>query len=127
MDKRPLIITVDDDRELLKMLARLLEMEGYRATGISDSRAAADIIMETKPDLIILDIVMPGLSGFQIIETVRRHSDVPIIMLTARGEVTSLKDALAAGADDYVIKPFHCSELMARIAAKLRRRRAATN
>ncbi|MFA5316037.1 MAG: response regulator [Dehalococcoidales bacterium] len=127
MDKRPLIITVDDDQELLKMLTRLLELEGYRATGISDSRAAVDFILETKPDLIILDIVMPGLDGFQVMEMVRRHSDVPIIMLTGRGKVTYLKDALAAGADDYLVKPFHYSELVARIGAKLRRRKISAN
>lgn len=127
MMKRPLIMTVDDDRELLKLLERLLEMEGYRVTGISDSRAAVTLIKETKPDLVILDITMPGLSGYQVVAKVRQYSDVPIIMLTARNEVTSLKQALAAGADDYVTKPFRSSELVARVKAKLRRRQDRVN
>ena len=127
MVERPLIMTVDDDRELLKLLERLLELEGYRVTGISDSSEAVTLINERKPDLVILDIMMPGLSGYQVVEMVRQYSDVPIIMLTARCEVTSLKQALAAGADDYLTKPFRTSELVSRIGAKLRRRRASIN
>jgi two-component system response regulator MtrA len=118
---------VDDDRELLKLLERLLKLEGYRVTGTSDSSEAVTLIKERKPDLVILDIMMPGLSGYQVVEMVRRYSDVPIIMLTARCEVTSLKQALAAGADDYLTKPFRTSELVSRIGAKLRRRRASVN
>lgn len=125
--KRPLIMTVDDDRELLKLLERLLKLEGYRVTGISDSSEAVTQINERKPDLVILDVMMPGLNGYQVVEMVRRYSDVPIIMLTAKCEVTSLKQALAAGADDYVTKPFRTSELVSRIGAKLRRRRADAN
>ena len=125
--KRPLIMTVDDDRELLKLLERLLKLEGYRVTGISDSSEAVTQINERKPDLVILDVMMPGLNGYQVVEMVRRYSDVPIIMLTAKCEVTSLKQALAAGADDYVTKPFRTSELVSRIGAKLRRRRASAN
>ena len=127
MVERPLIMTVDDDRELLKLLERLLELEGYRVTGISDSSEAVTLINERKPDLVILDIMMPGLSGYQVVEMVRQYSDVPIIMLTARCEVSSLKQALAAGADDYLTKPFRTSELVSRIGAKLRRRRASIN
>jgi len=125
--KRPLIMTVDDDRELLKLLERLLKLEGYRVTGFSDSSEAVTQINERKPDLVILDVMMPGLNGYQVVEMVRRYSDVPIIMLTAKCEVTSLKQALAAGADDYVTKPFRTSELISRIGAKLRRRRAGAN
>ena len=77
--------------------------------------------------LVILDIMMPGLNGYQILEMVRRYSDVPIIMLTARCEPTSLKQALAAGADDYVTKPFRSSELVTRIRARLKPHQTSVN
>ena len=82
---------------------------------------ALALLEKRRPDLVILDIVMPGLDGFQVLDMIRQHSNVPVIILTGRCEVTTVRDALALGADDYVRKPFSTLELLARIRAKLRR------
>ena len=79
------------------------------------------LLEDCKPDLVILDVMMPRPDGFQVLELIRQRSNVPVIMLTAKGELTSLQKALVMGADDYVRKPFHAVELLARIKAKLRR------
>jgi len=79
------------------------------------------LLEEWKPDLVILNIIMPGMDGFQVLDLIRQRSNIPVIMLTARREVTTLHDALALGADDYVRKPFATRELVARVRAKLRR------
>lgn len=121
MKKRPYIMVVDDDQEILRMLSCILELEGYSVTLATDGRAALALVEKRRPDLIILDIIMPELDGFQVLDLIRQHSNVPVIMLTGRYEVTMLHDALALGADDYVRKPFHTRELLARIQAKLRR------
>ena len=121
MKKRPYIMVVDDDQEILQMLKRILELEGYGVAIAADGSSALALLEECKPDLVILDIMLPGLDGYQVLSLIRQHSDVPVIMLTARCEVTSLRKALALGADDYVRKPFRTRELVARIQAKLRR------
>ena len=123
MKKRLDIMVVDDDQEILRMLGRTLELEGYDVTTAADGRSALTLLEKHEPDLVILDIIMPELDGFQVLNLIRQHSDVPVIMLTARCEVTSLQEALALGADDYVRKPFRTRELLARIRAKLRRTR----
>ena len=79
------------------------------------------LLEDCKPDLVILDVMMPRPDGFQVLELIRQRSNVPVIMLTAKGELTSLQKALVIGADDYVRKPFHAVKLLARIKAKLRR------
>ena len=121
MKRKQLILAVDDDEEMLRMLSRILELEGYDVAIAANGRSALTILEECEPDLVILDIIMPGLDGFQVLNLIRQRSDVPVIMLTARCEVTSLRDAVVLGADDYVRKPFYTRELLARIRAKLRR------
>jgi DNA-binding response OmpR family regulator len=115
------ILVVDDDREILGILNRTLELEGYDVAIAADGRAALALLEEYRPDLVILDIIMPELDGFQVLNLIRQRSNIPVIMLTARCEITTLRDALALGADDYVRKPFRIRELLARIKAKLRR------
>ena len=121
MKKRPHIMVVDDDQEMLRMLERTLELEGYGVTVAAGGSLALALLDDCKPDFVILDIMMPGPDGYQVLDSMRQRSDVPVIMLTARREVASLDKALALGADDYVRKPFRVLELLARIQAKLRR------
>ncbi len=121
MKKHPCILVVDDDQAILRLLKRTLEPEGFGVVIASNGRSALALLEEHKPDLVILDIMMPGLDGFQVLDLIRQRSNIPVIMLTARGEVTSLNEALGLGADDYVRKPFSTRELLARIRAKLRR------
>jgi len=121
MKKRPHIMVVDDDREMLRMVERTLELEGYDVTVAADGSSALALLDDCKPDLVILDIMMPSPDGYQVLDSMRQRSDVPVIMLTARREVASLDKALALGADDYIRKPFRVLELLARIQAKLRR------
>ena len=121
MKKHPYIMVVDDDEEMLRMLSRILELEGYDVILAANGRSAVALLEKHEPNLVILDIMMPELDGFQVLHLIRQRSNVPVIMLTARCEVTTLRNALALGADDYVRKPFHTRELLARIRAKLRR------
>jgi len=121
MKGNQLILVVDDDKEMLRMLNVILELEGYDVITAADGRSAMTLFEEYGPDLVILDVVMPELDGFQVLGLMRQRSDVPVIMLTARCEVTTLRDALVLGADDYVKKPFRTQVLVARIRAKLRR------
>ena len=121
MKKHTCIMVVDDEQAILRLLSRTLEPEGYGVILADNGSSALALLEEHTPDLVILDIMMPGLDGFQVVNLIRQRSNVPIIMLTARGEVTTLRDALSLGADDYVRKPFHTRELLARIRAKLRR------
>ena len=121
MKKPPHIMVVDDDREMLRMVERTLELEGYDVTVAADGSSALALLDDCKPDLVILDIMMPSPDGYQVLDSMRQRSDAPVIMLTARREVASLDKALALGADDYIRKPFRVLELLARIQAKLRR------
>ncbi len=121
MKKHPCIMVVDDDQAILRLLKRTLEPEGFGVVTAANGGSTLALLEEHQADLIILDIMMPGLNGFQVLELIRQHSNIPVIMLTARCEVASLNEALGLGADDYVRKPFHTRELLARIRAKLRR------
>ena len=121
MKKHLCIMVVDDEQAILRLLKRTLEPEGYGVIVADNGRTALELMEEHRPDLVILDIMMPGLDGLQVLDLMRQRSNVPIIMLTARGEVTTVRDALVLGADDYVRKPFRTQELLARIRAKLRR------
>lgn len=123
MDDRKLIMVVDDDQEMLWLLNRTLELEGFDAIVVADGESALTLLEEFDPDLVILDIMMPGLDGLQTLDLIREHSNVPVIMLTAWHEVESLQRALFLGADDYISKPFSIRSLIARIQAKLRRAR----
>ena len=121
MKRSPFIMVVDDDQEVLRLLHRIFELEGYDVATAADGRLALALLEERSPDLVILDISMPELDGFQVLDLIRQRSSVPVIMLTAKCEVTTLCDALVLGADDYVRKPFRTWELLAHIQAKLRR------
>jgi len=125
MKKHQLVLVVDDQLEMLRMLTRLFELEGYDVAVADGGRAALALLDERRPDLVVLDIIMPELDGFQVLNLIRQRSNVPIIMLTARPEATSVHKALVLGADDYVKKPFSACEIVARVKAKLRRAQAA--
>ncbi len=117
------ILVADDDRDLLELVAFMLVQDGYLALKAGDGPSALRIFAAEAPDLLILDINMPGLSGFQVCEEVRRTSRVPVMMLTVRGEEEDLVRALELGADDYLNKPFSPRTLLARVKALLRRAR----
>ncbi|MFC1943010.1 response regulator transcription factor [Chloroflexota bacterium] len=121
MKKHPCIMVVDDEQTILGLLNRTLEPEGYDVILADNGRSALDLLEEHSPDLVILDIMMPGLDGFQALNLIRQRSSVPVIMLSGRREETAVRDTLLFGADDYVRKPFHTRELLARVRAKLRR------
>jgi len=121
MKKHTCIMAIDDELEILRLLRNILEDEGYDFVGAGNGDAAFSLMQKRHPDLIILDIMMPGLNGFQVLDRIRQESDIPVIMLTGMGEVTALRDAVEFGADDYVRKPFYPLELVARVRAKLRR------
>jgi len=125
MEKRPLILAVDDDELILKLLRINLALEGYHVATACNGVSALELLEEYEPELVILDIMMPGLDGFQVLDLIRQRCNVPVIMLTAKCEETTLRDALVLGADDYVTKPFSILELAARIRAKLRRAETA--
>ena len=120
MRKHPSIMVVDDERTILSLLKRTLEPEGYGVVVADNGRSALTLLEDCQPDLVLLDIMMPGLDGFRVLDLIRQRSNVPVIMLTGMCGVTALRDTLALGADDYVRKPFHTRELLARIHAKLR-------
>jgi OmpR family response regulator RpaB len=115
------IMVVDDEESVRTVVKRLLEKEGYTVAAFADGVSALTSMADFKPHLVILDIKMPGLDGFQVLDIIRQRSDVPVIMLSALGEVTNVRDALAIGADDFLRKPFSTRELAARVKAKLRR------
>ena len=121
MKDRPLIMVVDDDQDMLNLLKDLLWLEGFDVQGTRDSREAIALLDEWHPDLVLLDVVMSELDGFQVLDLIRERSNVPVVMVTGRCESPTLRKALNLGADDYVTKPFSAVELIARIKAKLRR------
>ncbi|HJB63336.1 MAG TPA: response regulator transcription factor [Candidatus Microbacterium pullistercoris] len=114
------ILVVDDDTALAEMIGIVLTSDGYDATFCSDGMQAFDMWRETKPDLVLLDLMLPGKDGIEICREIRAESGVPIIMLTARSDTTDVVAGLEAGADDYVVKPFNPKELVARIRTRLR-------
>ncbi|MCX8067885.1 MAG: response regulator transcription factor [Anaerolineae bacterium] len=121
------ILVVDDDSEMLTLLRALLEAQGFAVYTASSGEAALHLLPQVAPDLIILDVLMPGLDGKEVCQRIRRQSTVPILFLTAVDAVESVVDGLSRGADDYLSKPFHPAELVARIRAMLRRARMYTS
>ena len=115
------VLVVDDDEVLRETVCAQLEEEGYETGVAADGRVGGDIGLSWDPAIILLDVIMPELDGFEACRRIRRHSAVPIIMLTARGSPQDRVEGLDAGADDYLPKPFSTRELMARIRAVLRR------
>jgi DNA-binding response OmpR family regulator len=117
------ILLVDDEPDLRRMVRQYLEAEGFAVAEAADGTEALDRFRDSSPDLILLDVSMPAPDGFEVLKAVRRTSDVPVIMLTARSEEIDRVVGLTIGADDYVTKPFSPRELVARVRAVLRRRR----
>ncbi len=115
------ILIVDDDQNICELLRLYIEKEGFDVRIANDGRRALDLFEEYNPDLIMLDIMLPELDGWQVCREVRKKSKCPIIMLTAKGEVFDKVLGLELGADDYVVKPFETKEVVARIKAVLRR------
>ena len=115
------VLIVDDDINICELLRLYVEKEGFSAIVANDGVAAVDMFKQNSPDLILLDIMLPKLDGWQVCREIRKNSVVPIIMLTAKGEVFDKVLGLELGADDYVTKPFETKEIIARIKAVLRR------
>jgi len=115
------ILVVDDEKKIVEILKGYLEREGYQVITAYDGRAALDLARSHAPDLIILDLMLPEVSGWDVCRELRRKSDVPIIMLTARDDTTDKIIGLELGADDYVTKPFDPKEVISRVRAVLRR------
>ena len=115
------VLVVDDDEKIIKVLVTYLTKEGYMTETVMDGRRAVEKAREWQPDIVLLDVMLPELDGLGVCKEIRRHSDVPIIMLTARDAETDRIIGLEIGADDYVTKPFSPRELIARIRAILRR------
>jgi DNA-binding response OmpR family regulator len=118
------VLVVDDDKHILRMMQLVLEMEGYKVINAVDGESALEIFETQSPELVLLDIKIPGIDGYTVCRRIREFSQVPIIMITAKGEVEEKAEGLDAGADDYITKPFSVRELMARIKAVLRRTRS---
>jgi two-component system, OmpR family, response regulator MprA len=118
----PRVLVDDDDRMLVPLLARGLRFEGFDVSCAYGGAEAIDLARDSPPDLVLLDIGMPEKDGLVVLRELRRASDAPVVMLTARDEVANKVGALDSGADDYLAKPFAFDELMARIRAVLRRR-----
>jgi DNA-binding response OmpR family regulator len=117
----PLILIADDDVDVRRLIVTLLERGGYRALEAADGLEALRLLYARRPAAVLLDVTMPGLDGWQVLERIREVSDVPVLMLTAQGEELHRVRGLRAGADDYVPKPFGRQELLARVEALLRR------
>jgi DNA-binding response OmpR family regulator len=115
------IVAVDDEDSLLKVVTYALEQEGFEVHAAGDAASGAALIDEVKPDLLILDVMLPGKSGLDLAREIRETSNVPIIMLSARGDEVDRILGLEFGADDYVTKPFSPRELVSRVKAILRR------
>jgi DNA-binding response OmpR family regulator len=117
------VLVIDDDAEILALLKDVLEAEGHRVAGAADVQTAKQALQSDRYDLIVLDVMLAGADGRDLLTDIRRTSEVPVILLTARGHETDRIVGLKMGADDYVVKPFSPGELAARVASVLRRSR----
>ncbi len=115
------ILVVDDDLNICELLRLYMENDGYTVSIANDGEAAVKMFGEFKPDIVLLDIMLPKMDGWQVCREIRKTSDKPIIMVTAKGETFDKVLGLELGADDYIVKPFETKEVMARIKAVLRR------
>jgi DNA-binding response OmpR family regulator len=115
------ILVVDDEKKIVEIIKAYLEREGFLTLIAFDGQTALDLALNQHPDLIILDLMLPEISGWDVCRAIRKKSEVPIIMLTARDEVTDKIVGLEMGADDYITKPFDPKELVSRVRAVLRR------
>jgi two-component system response regulator MtrA len=115
------VLVVDDDPALAEMLGIVLRGEGLEPAFVADGSRAVTAFHDVRPDLVLLDLMLPGRDGIEICRAIRAESDVPIVMLTARSDTGDVVRGLESGADDYVVKPFKSAELVARVRARLRR------
>lgn len=123
---RGLILVVEDDRSLREGLAMNLRMAGYEAVTAADGESGMQMAFDMRPDLVVLDIMLPGWSGLDVLDELRKRGEnVPVLILSARGSTPQKVEGLKSGADDYMTKPFDLPELIARVEAMLRRRRTA--
>ncbi|MDP9418460.1 MAG: MtrAB system response regulator MtrA [Actinomycetota bacterium] len=120
------VLIVDDDTALAEMLGIVLRSEGFDPTLCADGDAALQTFREAKPDLVLLDLMLPGRDGIEVCRQIRAESGVPIVMLTAKTDTVDVVVGLESGADDYIVKPFKPKELVARLRARLRRTDAAS-
>jgi two-component system response regulator MtrA len=114
------VLVVDDDTALAEMLGIVLRGEGFDPVHCADGESAMAVFRETRPDLVLLDVMLPGLDGIEVCRRIRAESGVPIVMLTAKTDTVDVVVGLESGADDYVVKPFKPKELVARVRARLR-------
>ncbi|MDF2976928.1 MAG: response regulator with CheY-like receiver domain protein and winged-helix DNA-binding domain [Actinomycetospora sp.] len=114
------ILVVDDDASLAEMLTLVLQGEGFETTVVGDGTGALPALRESSPDLVLLDLMLPGMNGIDVCRAIRAESGVPVVMLTAKTDTVDVVLGLESGADDYVVKPFKPKELVARIRARLR-------
>ncbi len=121
------ILTVEDDERIRKAVKLALEDEGWQVTEADTGESALEVFRQSQADVVLIDIMLPGIDGFEVCRSIRRISDVPVIMVTARDDTHDVVAGLEAGADDYLTKPFAPKELSARIRALLRRSRAQAN
>jgi two-component system response regulator MtrA len=117
---RPRVLVVDDDAALAEMLGIVLRCEGFEPVFVGSGDRALDVFHRARPDVVLLDLMLPGRNGLDVCRDIRAESGVPIVMLTARADTVDVVRGLEAGADDYVVKPFKPTELVARIRARLR-------
>jgi len=121
MSGKTRILVVDDDSNICQLLKLYLDKEGYENRAVYNGKQALEVFREFTPNLVVLDIMLPGMDGWQICREIRKFSGIPIIMLSARDETFDKVLGLELGADDYIVKPFEPKELIARIKAVLRR------
>ncbi|WP_449373520.1 MtrAB system response regulator MtrA [Arthrobacter psychrolactophilus] len=114
------ILVVDDDEALAEMIGIVLRNDGFDPVFCGDGAKAFEVFQANKPDLVLLDLMLPGMDGIEICRLIRAESDVPIVMLTAKSDTSDVVRGLESGADDYVAKPFKPAELVARVRARLR-------
>ena len=114
------VLVVDDDTALAEMIGIVLRSEGFEPTFCADGALAVAAFRSSNPDLILLDLMLPGMNGIEICSRIREDSGIPIIMLTAKSDTTDVVKGLESGADDYIVKPFNPKELVARIRTRLR-------
>jgi DNA-binding response OmpR family regulator len=119
------VLVIDDDADIRALVTGLLQRAGYDVNEASDGRDGLRAVFSDRPDLVLLDVTMPGLDGWGALERIRELTDVPVLMLTARSDELEKVRGLKAGADDYMTKPFGRQELLARVEALLRRKRRA--
>ncbi|MGK2851891.1 MAG: response regulator transcription factor [Candidatus Limnocylindrales bacterium] len=121
---QPRILLVDDEAPILDLVRGYLEREGYVVSTVEDGLSAVDRVRSDRPDVVVLDVMLPGIDGFEVLRQIRTFSDAYVLMLTARSDEVDRIVGLSVGADDYLVKPFSPRELVARVKALLRRPRS---